>query len=124
MMARSYESLMGALGRSVFYRPERRRVRELLSRDANPQLLVNGDQFPLFDVSMNGVSFLAHGVDRDWEVGDEIPLKEIRAEAVHGIIKLHQPAGVADHESERWISHVHDGMDECVFSQNARVQYI
>ena len=73
-MAKSYESLMGAVGRSVFYRPERRQVRELLSRDANPQLLVNGDQFPLFDVSMNGVSFLSNGNEHDWSVGQEIAL--------------------------------------------------
>ena len=73
-MARSYESLMGALGRSVYYRPERQRVRELLSRDANPELLVNGSHYPLFDVSMNGVSFLSNGGQHEWIVGEEIDL--------------------------------------------------
>lgn len=73
-MAKSYESLMGAIGRSVFYRPERQRVRELLSRDARPQLLVNGSEFPLFDLSMNGVSFLAPNSASDWTIGDEIEL--------------------------------------------------
>jgi hypothetical protein len=74
MMARSYESLMGAIGRSVYYRPERQRVRELLSRDANPKLLVNGIDFPLFDVSMNGVSFLSNGSQNSWKVGQELDL--------------------------------------------------
>jgi SAM-dependent methyltransferase len=73
-MAKSYESLMGAIGRSVFYRPERQRVRELLSRDARPQLLVNGSEFPLFDLSMNGLSFLAPNSASDWTIGEEIRL--------------------------------------------------
>jgi SAM-dependent methyltransferase len=73
-MAKSYESLMGAIGRSVFYRPERQRVRELLSRDARPQLIVDGSEFPLFDLSMNGLSFLAPNSASDWTIGDEIEL--------------------------------------------------
>lgn len=73
-MAKSYESLMGAVARSVFYRPERQRVRELLSRDARPQLLVNGHEYPLFDISMNGLSFLTPGEPSEWAVGDEIEL--------------------------------------------------
>jgi hypothetical protein len=74
MMAKSYESLMGALGRSVFFRPERQRVRELLSRDARPRLLVNGKAFPLFDLSMNGVSFLSPVSDDAWEIGESLEL--------------------------------------------------
>jgi len=73
-MAKSYESLMGAIGRSVFYRPERQRVRELLSRDAQPKLLINGEQFPLFDISMNGVSFLSPNQIEAWQVDHEIEL--------------------------------------------------
>jgi extracellular factor (EF) 3-hydroxypalmitic acid methyl ester biosynthesis protein len=71
---RSYESLMGAIGRSVFYRPQRQRVRELLSRDARPQLLVNGNEYPLFDLSMNGVSFLSSTKAGDWPIGGQIEL--------------------------------------------------
>jgi len=74
MASKSYESLMGAIGRSVFYRPERQRVRELLSRDANPRLLVNGSEYSLFDISMNGVSFLANGNRVSWRVGGETEL--------------------------------------------------
>jgi SAM-dependent methyltransferase len=73
-MVRSYESLMGAAGRSVFFRPERQRVRELLSRDARPKLLVQGDEYPLFDISMNGVSFLSDQVGDLWEVGEPLDL--------------------------------------------------
>jgi hypothetical protein len=71
-MAKTYESLMGAFARSVFYRPERQRVRELLSRDARPKLLINGHEFPLFDISMNGVSFLTPETVNEWPVGREL----------------------------------------------------
>jgi extracellular factor (EF) 3-hydroxypalmitic acid methyl ester biosynthesis protein len=70
-MPRAYEELMGALGRAMFYRPERKRVRDLLSRDARPQLLVGNEEFPLFDISMNGVSLLSENGHHSWAVGDE-----------------------------------------------------
>jgi extracellular factor (EF) 3-hydroxypalmitic acid methyl ester biosynthesis protein len=73
-MPKSYEELMGALGRAVFFRPERRRVRDLLSRDAQPQLLVEGKEFPLFDLSMNGVSLISRNGDQLWPVGTELEL--------------------------------------------------
>jgi SAM-dependent methyltransferase len=72
-MAKSYEELMGALGRGIFFRPERRKVRELLSRNAEPELLVNGQAAGLFDLSMNGVSFLVSSAD-GWAVGDDVEL--------------------------------------------------
>ncbi|MDD5564347.1 MAG: class I SAM-dependent methyltransferase [Thermoanaerobaculaceae bacterium] len=71
-MAKSYEELMGALGRAVFFRPERQRVRDLLSREAHPQLLVDGDEHPLFDVSLNGVSFLSQDSAESWAAGREL----------------------------------------------------
>jgi extracellular factor (EF) 3-hydroxypalmitic acid methyl ester biosynthesis protein len=73
-MTKSYEELMGALGRAVFFRPERRRVRDLLSRDAQPQLLVDGKEFPLFDLSMNGVSLVSRDGLAPWPVGTELEL--------------------------------------------------
>ena len=73
-MTKSYEELMGALGRAIFFRPERRRVRDLLSRDAQPQLLVDGKEFPLFDLSMNGVSLISRDVNHLWPVGTELEL--------------------------------------------------
>ncbi|MGE5235417.1 MAG: hypothetical protein ACM3O7_03590 [Acidobacteriota bacterium] len=73
-MPRTYEELMGALGRAMFYRPERKRVRDLLSRDARPELLVGGEEFPLFDISMNGVSLLSDNGHQKWKVGHEFDL--------------------------------------------------
>jgi len=65
----SYENLMGMVARSVFYRPERRRVRDLVSRKAQPQLKIDGVRFPLFDVSMNGASFLDPNGGEKWSIG-------------------------------------------------------
>jgi hypothetical protein len=73
-MPKSYEELMGALGRAIFFRPERRRVRDLLSRDAQPQLLVDGTEYRLFDLSMNGVSLSLHDGLKPWPVGTETEL--------------------------------------------------
>jgi hypothetical protein len=73
-MPKSYEELMGALGRAVFFRPERRRVRDLLSRDAQPQLLVDGKEYPLFDLSMNGISLIARNGNQPWPIGVETEL--------------------------------------------------
>jgi len=74
-MVKPYEALMGSLGRAMFYRPERQRVRELLSRDARPKLLINGRRYPLFDVSMNGLSFLTPDQSGEWEIGATIDLE-------------------------------------------------
>ncbi len=74
-MVKTYEALMGSLGRSMFYRPERQRVRELLSRDARPRLLINGAEYPLFDVSMNGLSFLTPDGAGEWPIGGTIDLE-------------------------------------------------
>lgn len=90
-MVKSYESLTGAVARGVFYRPERQRVREILSRDAQPHLLVNGESFPLFDLSMNGLSFLAPGGPMQWPVGEEIDLSLL----LHGEAVYTGPARVA-----------------------------
>lgn len=90
-MAKPYESLMGALARSVFYRPERQRVRELLSRDAQPQLLINGEEYPLFDISMNGLSFITTDEAFNWGVGDQIDLSL----CLHSEVIYRGPARVA-----------------------------
>ena len=73
-MVKSYEALMGSLGRAMFYRPERQRVRELLSRDARPKLLIDGAEYPLYDISMNGLSFLSTTGAEEWVVGGSIDL--------------------------------------------------
>jgi hypothetical protein len=74
-MSKSYEELMGAVGRAVFFRPERRRVRDLLSRDARPQLLVGEREVALFDVSMNGISFLSEENHSTWQIGQELAVR-------------------------------------------------
>ena len=90
-MAKSYESLMGSVGRSVFYRPERQRIRELLSRESQPTLLIDGEEFPLFDISMNGVSFLAPGEPTKWKIGR---LTEVSV-VLHDDLLYRGPARVA-----------------------------
>ena len=73
-MVRSYEELIGALGRGVFFRPERRRAREWLSPDAEATLRVDGRTYPVFDLSMNGVSFLADDPPENWPADREVDL--------------------------------------------------
>jgi len=90
-MAKPYEALMGSLGRAMFYRPERQRVRELLSRDARPKLLIDGTEYPLFDVSMNGLSFLTPNGANEWNVGNTIDLELL----LHGAPIYHGTAHVA-----------------------------
>lgn len=80
-MARSYEELAGATGDRIFFRPERRRVRELLSRAASPEVVVGDARFPLFDISMNGLSLLSRDGAEGWTVGDEVDLRVV----LHGL---------------------------------------
>lgn len=105
-MAKPYESLMGVLARSVFYRPERQRVRELLSRDAKPQLLINGKEFPLFDISMNGLSFIADNGSAAWEVGDEVELSLV----LHSESIYRGPARIARKETGPRGAHIGVGL--------------
>ena len=73
-MAKSYEELVGSLGRGIFFRPERRRASELLSRDSQPRVVVDGVPQGLFDISMNGLSVTSEDSNR-WSVGDEVDLR-------------------------------------------------
>jgi hypothetical protein len=82
---------MGSLGRAMFYRPERQRVRELLSRDARPKLLIDGAEYPIFDLSMNGLSFLTPNGASGWEIGATIDLELL----LHGEPIYHGTAHVA-----------------------------
>ena len=105
-MAKPYESLMGVVARSVFYRPERQRVRELLSRDAKPQLLINGREFPLFDISMNGLSFISADEGATWEVGDEVELSLV----LHHESIYQGPARIARTEAGSRGAHIGVGL--------------
>ncbi len=92
---KSYEELVGALGRAVYFRPERRRVRELLSRDAEPLVQTKAGQFRLFDVSLNGVSFTASAKDLEsFPIGEEIDVSVL----IHGSPLFNGRARVARHE--------------------------
>ena len=73
-MTKSYEELMGAIGRGILFRPERFRVRDLLSKDTHPRLLVGERVYTLFDISMNGISFFDQSYDSSFRAGDEIPV--------------------------------------------------
>ncbi|HOC43928.1 MAG TPA: class I SAM-dependent methyltransferase family protein [Thermoanaerobaculales bacterium] len=105
-MAKPYESLMGVFARSVFYRPERQRVRELLSRDAKPQLMINGTEFPLFDMSMNGLSFISTGESSAWKVGDEVELSLV----LHNESIYQGPARIARTEAGPRGAHIGVGL--------------
>src|SRR5689334_19947372 len=95
-MKKSYEELMGSVGRGMFFRPERRRVRDLLSRHAQPRLQVSGGEYRLFDVSMNGLSFLCADEMSAWPVGREVTL----ALTLHGAEVYRGTARVARIESD------------------------
>jgi hypothetical protein len=57
-LAKTYEELTGAIGRAMFFRPERRRVRDLLSREAAPTATIAGRSYALYDLSLSGLSFI------------------------------------------------------------------
>jgi extracellular factor (EF) 3-hydroxypalmitic acid methyl ester biosynthesis protein len=62
---KNYEQLAGGRGRTVFYRPERYRARELFRR-AVPCLAIGGIDHRLEDLSLNGLgASLARGVNDD-----------------------------------------------------------
>ncbi|RME26559.1 MAG: hypothetical protein D6798_06440 [Deltaproteobacteria bacterium] len=58
-MTRNYDELTGPLNRAVFFRPTRERVRDFLSPHANPVVRIDGHDYPVFDISMNGMAVLA-----------------------------------------------------------------
>lgn len=94
-MAKSYEELMGSLGKSVYFRPERRRVRELLSRDAEPELLLGDKKFPLFDVSLTGLSISVGEKERElFPAGADLNITV----TLHGDPLFSGKARVARHE--------------------------
>lgn len=73
-MTRSYEDLVGGLGRAVMFRAERHRADEILQRRAARLLCENGE-FPIFDLSMNGVSVLVGGEADSWRIDSELPVQ-------------------------------------------------
>ena len=66
----SYEELFGGTGRNIFFRPERYRVRSLPGTEAT-RLLIDGAENELFDISMNGLSFIMEHAGDMWPMGSE-----------------------------------------------------
>ena len=92
---KSYEELMGSTGREVFFRPERRRVRDLLSTRTKAALRIDSEEFRLFDLSMNGVSFSTKDTSRVWNPDAEFDIKIL----LHGEIVYAGRARIARVES-------------------------
>lgn len=67
-MTKSYEELVGGLGRAVRYRPRRYRVRDLLL-DYPPDLVVGAEHYRLVDLAMSGLSFTAKPHEGQFDVG-------------------------------------------------------
>lgn len=69
----TYEQLAGAQGRSIFYRAERYRARDIFKRAA-PELALNGITHTLDDISLNGVGASAGmpGSNEICTVGDHV----------------------------------------------------
>ena len=62
------------------FRADRHLVRDFIERGASA-IVIGDEEFPLYDVAMNGVSFLAPGGGDRWSIGDEFELS-IRVESV------------------------------------------
>ena len=64
---RSYEELLGGFGRAVAFRARRQLARELV-REHAASIVIGDVSFPLYDMAMSGVSFLAPGEAPAWPV--------------------------------------------------------
>ncbi|MCB9779216.1 MAG: PilZ domain-containing protein [Alphaproteobacteria bacterium] len=87
----NYDELSGALGRAVFFRPERARARDFLSRHARPTVRVGDAAFPVHDLSMNGLSVLTPPDAAPLELGHVVELSLY----VHGRVVFQGAARVA-----------------------------
>ena len=66
---RTYEELTGGFGQAIAFRARRQLARELLREQASA-IAVDGRDFQLYDMAMNGVSFLAPPDAPLWQVDD------------------------------------------------------
>jgi len=78
-MTYSYEELTGGLGRAVAFRAQRYLIRDLLPRQ-KATLLIRRKEYSLYDVSMNGVSFVAPSKEESWQIGAKLRINVV----VHG----------------------------------------
>lgn len=76
-MAETHEQLVGGLGRNVYYRAKRLLVRQFLDQQ-EARLGVEGvGEFPLHDMSMNGMSFFAPNSAYDWQPGNIVDVQVV-----------------------------------------------
>lgn len=69
----TYKELHGGLGRAINYRPTRYRVTEIL-KDYLPCLSVDGQEYRLHDVAMNGISF-KDSPDTEFSIGTRLQIE-------------------------------------------------
>lgn len=72
-MSQSNEQISSRISREVFFRPERKRVRDFMPRGATPELVVSQREVRLFDISANGLSFLCSRPE-DFENDADLPV--------------------------------------------------
>jgi SAM-dependent methyltransferase len=92
--ARSYENLTGGEGRSVYFRAERHRPRELLGR-IQPTVEVGSRWVRLCDLSATGLAYWAAGGEPAPEPGSRLPVRvlldDVVAFSAESEIVRHQP---------------------------------
>ena len=66
---RTYEELTGGFGHAIAFRARRQLARELLREQAST-ITIAGASFQLYDMAMNGVSFIATPDAPHWQVDD------------------------------------------------------
>ncbi|MBK6848794.1 MAG: class I SAM-dependent methyltransferase [Proteobacteria bacterium] len=68
-MATVHEELTGGLGRAVYFRAKRMLVRSFLNQQDAKVVIADHHEYPLHDVSMNGLSFFVPTSEQRWEPG-------------------------------------------------------
>lgn len=76
---RTYEELLGGIGQAVAFRARRQLARELVRENA-AEIVIGGVSFPLYDMAMSGVSFMAPVEGPSWQVNDVVEV-DIRVHA-------------------------------------------
>ena len=86
---RTYEELTGGFGQAVAFRARRQLASELLREQASV-IIIDGQSFQLYDMAMNGVSFLATPEAPPWQVDDvlEVDICVHETSAYHGRVRV------------------------------------
>ena len=93
---KEYEELSGGLGPTVAYRAQRHLVRELV-RDNAARLSVHGVGYPLYDLTMSGVSFLLPPDHNPGAVNDVVGIDIRLRRPARVALRRREPAGHAAH---------------------------